>query len=445
MTATGRPTVYLLSLGCARNQVDSETMLGRLAAEGWEVIQDPAAAEAIVVNTCSFIEDAANESIDAILEMAAFKDTGRCRRLIVTGCLPERYREEITTALPEVDHFLGTGAFDRIVAALGDNDPGLPACFLPDPDAIAPAPADLMRWRPPAPSAYLKIAEGCSRHCTYCIIPRLRGRQKSVAPDTVEAEARRLLAGGVRELVLVAQDTTAYGTDFAPPGHLADLLERLAGVASGAWLRLLYGHPESIDERIIGAMGRLASVCPYFDIPIQHASDTVLRRMGRGHGGKDLRDLFARIRRQVPGASLRTTVIVGFPGETEADFETLIDFVDAVGFDHLGAFVYSDHEDLPSHRLSDYVPTTVARKRYQRLMALQQKISAARNRRHLDRIYPVLIESAPEPGLFEGRTMFQAPEVDGVTYVRGHGLAVGQVCPVVIRDTLEYDLMGEPA
>ena len=444
MAAPPRPAVHLVSLGCARNQVDSEVMLGRLSAAGWRVDDDPGAADAIVVNTCSFIEDAADESIEAILEMAAFKHTGRCRRLIVTGCLPERYREEIVAALPEVDRFLGTGAFDKIVQALAETDTGaLPACFLPDPDAVGLPAADLPRWRAPAPSAYLKIAEGCSRHCTYCIIPRLRGRQKSRPPAVLEAEARRLWADGARELVLVAQDTTAYGRDLTPAGHLADLIERLAAIDSGLWLRLLYGHPESIDDRIIAAVGRLENVCSYFDLPIQHASDAVLQRMGRGHTGNDLRELFARIRRQVPEASLRTTVIVGFPGESKADFAALIDFVAEVGFDHLGAFVYSDHPDLPSHRLADHVPAATARRRYQRLMALQQGISAARNRRHLHRTYPVLIESAPEPGLFEGRTMFQAPEVDGITTVRGEGVNVGRVCPVVIRDSLEYDLIGE--
>ena len=418
-------------------------MLGRLVAEGWNVSQDPAAADAIVVNTCSFIEDAANESIDAILEMAVFKRTGRCRRLVVTGCLPERYREEIVTALPEVDGFLGTGAFDQICRAVGQTPGGLPPCHLPDPDSVGFMPADSVRWRVPGPSAYLKIAEGCSRQCSYCIIPRLRGRQKSVPPQRLVAEANRLASQGVKELVLVAQDTTAYGRDLTPPAHLADLIQRLAAVDSKIWLRLLYGHPESIDERIVRTVGRLENVCAYFDLPIQHASDRILRRMGRRHTRADLQRRLDGIREQVPEAALRTTVIVGFPGETEADFELLLEFIERVGFDHLGAFVYSDHEDLPSHRLDAHVPAATARRRYRRLMARQREISAQRNRRHLGQIYPVLIETMSEPGLFEGRTMFQAPEVDGITYVRGEGITVGQVCPVVIEDALEYDLMGE--
>jgi ribosomal protein S12 methylthiotransferase len=442
LTTTCRPTVHLVSLGCARNQVDSETMLGRLTAEGWAVVADPAVADAIVINTCSFIEDAANESIDAILEMAAFKRTGRCRRLIVTGCLPERYREEIVVALPEVDRFLGTGAFDQIGRIMGRSDADFPVCYLPDPDAIVPGPADAIRWRSPAPSAYLKIAEGCSRRCTYCIIPKLRGRQKSIPPERLKAEARRLAAEGVRELVLVAQDTTAYGKDLNPAFHLADLLHRLAAALPDVWLRLLYGHPESIDDHIVETVGALENVCAYFDLPIQHASDRILRRMGRQYTAESLRRRFEGIRRRVPEASLRTTAIVGFPGEDEADFDRLMAFIEEIGFDHLGAFVYSDHQDLPSHQLSHHVPAATARRRYRRLMDRQREISADRNRRHLGRTYPVLIEAAPESGLFEGRSMFQAPEVDGITYVRGKGIEVGQVCPVLVEDTLEYDLTG---
>ncbi len=436
-------SVHLVSLGCARNQVDSETMLGRLAAAGWRIVDDPARAEAIVVNTCGFIQPAAEESIDTILEMSAFKQTGACRKLIVVGCLPERYREDIAAALPEVDRFLGTGAFDRIVEALADFPPDLPHCHLPDPDRIPPA-KDAPRWRQPGPSAYLKIAEGCDRRCTYCIIPKLRGRQKSVPPEILLADARRLAAEGVRELVLVAQETTDYGHDLDPPGHLADLLRGLADAVPGVWLRLLYGHPESIDAATIAAVAELPGVCPYFDLPVQHASDTILRRMGRRQSGAELRDLMARLRGQVPEAVVRTTVIVGFPGETRKDVATLMDFVADMRFDHLGAFVYSDHEDLASHRLDSHVPEATARRRRDRLMTLQMEISRQRQASRCGDVCDVLIEAAPEPGLYEGRTRFQAPEVDGMTYVRGEGIGVGQVVRVRIIDSLEYDLIGEP-
>jgi ribosomal protein S12 methylthiotransferase len=434
-------SVHLVSLGCARNQVDSETMLGRLSAAGWRIVEDPAAADVIVVNTCSFIRPAVDESIDTILELAEFKQKGRCRRLVVVGCLPERFREEIVAALPEVDAFLGTGGFDRVVEAVTDASAGATTCHLPDPDFISPA-AGVPRWRAASPSAYLKIAEGCDRHCTYCIIPRLRGRQKSVPAEIAVDEARRLAAEGVRELVLVAQETTAYGTDLDPPGHLSDLLRRLHAAVPDVWLRVLYGHPESIDDRTIAAVGELPGVCAYFDLPVQHASDRILRRMGRRQTGAELKALMARIRRRVPDVVLRTTVIVGFPGETEADFQALVDFVHEVRFDHLGAFVYSDHPDLPSHRLDGHVPAATSRRRRDRLMRLQMDISRAAQRRYLGRTCEVLIEAAPEPGLYEGRTRFQAPEVDGITYVRGEGAVVGRICPVAIQDSLEYDLMG---
>ncbi|MFA7425327.1 MAG: 30S ribosomal protein S12 methylthiotransferase RimO [Desulfosarcinaceae bacterium] len=433
--------VHLVSLGCARNQVDSEMMLGRLAAAGWRIVDDPAAADAIVVNTCSFIRPAMDESIDTILELAEFKQKGRCRRLVVAGCLPERFREDIVAALPEVDRFLGTGAFDRIVEALADGARSKASCQLPDPDRIAPT-VGVLRWRAASPSAYLKIAEGCDRHCTYCIIPKLRGRQKSVPMEILVAEARRLAAEGVRELVLVAQETTAYGTDLDPPGHLSLLLRRLHAAVPDVWLRVLYGHPESIDQRIIAAVGELPGVCAYFDLPVQHASDRILQRMGRRQTGDALRGLMAKIRRDIPDAVLRTTVIVGFPGESDADFQTLMDFVREVKFDHLGAFVYSDHSDLPSHGLDHHVPAATARRRRDRLMRLQRDISRSALQRHQGRTCEVLIETAPEPGLYEGRTRFQAPEVDGMTYVRGEGAAVGQIRRVTIEDSLEYDLMG---
>lgn len=416
-------------------------MLGRLTAAGWRIVADPAAADAIVVNTCSFIRPAMDESIDTILELAEFKRRGRCRRLVVAGCLPERFRQEIVAALPEVDAFLGTGAFDRVVAAVTGSGAGEKVCLLPDPDLIAPADG-VPRWRAASPSAYLKIAEGCDRRCTYCIIPRLRGRQKSVPLENLVAEARRLAAEGVRELVLVAQETTAYGADLDPPAHLGDLLRRLHAAVPELWLRVLYGHPESLDDGTIAAVDALPGVCAYFDLPIQHASDRILRRMGRRQTGAELKALMERIRRRIPDAVLRTTVIVGFPGETDADFQILMDFVRQVGFDHLGAFVYSDHPDLPSHRLDGRVPAATARRRRDRLMRLQRDISQAAQQRHRGRVCEVLIEAAPEPGLYEGRTRFQAPEVDGITYVRGEGAVVGGIFPVVIRDSLEYDLMG---
>ncbi|MGD9071534.1 MAG: 30S ribosomal protein S12 methylthiotransferase RimO [Desulfobacterales bacterium] len=439
--------VHLTSLGCARNQIDSEVMLGRLKEVGALFTDTPGDAEVIIVNTCSFIESAADESIDTILELATHKNEDRRRRLIVTGCLPERYRQEITKAIPEVDVFLGTGAFDRIVEAVeGHLDTA--KCLLPDPDSLSPSGAGVSRERSNRWMAYVKIAEGCSRQCTYCIIPRLRGRRKSRSIEDVAAEARQLVQSGVRELVLVSQETTAYGKDLQPPADLARLLTTLATLpdVSGTetfWIRFLYGHPESIDDRLMNAVAQNANICSYFDIPIQHASRSILKKMGRHYGPDDLRLMLERIRRLMPEAALRTTVIVGFPGETDADFDELLRFVESERFNHLGCFVYSDSEDLPSHRLPDHVPAEIARERHRILMKRQQKISAARNREYKDQKVAVLVEEHQENGLYTGRTEFQAPEVDGVTYIHADRLQTGCFAMVRITDTLEYDLVGE--
>ncbi len=443
-------TLCLVSLGCAKNQVDSELMLGRLRRAGWVLTERPEEAQVIVVNTCSFIEDAAQESLETILELARYKKIGSCRRLVVTGCLPERYRETIVPELPEVDLFLGTGALDRIVEAVGGRA-GSAKAVLPDPDALAVGSFNAERVLSSPHTAYLKIAEGCDRRCTFCIIPRLRGRQKSRPPEDILAEGRDLVERGIKELNLVAQDTTHYGRDLVPPVPLATLLHHLVGACGGVcreglWIRVLYGHPESIDEAFIRAVAALPAVCPYFDLPIQHASDRVLRRMGRNYTRQGLRRLFRRIREIVPHACLRTTVITGFPGETERDFQQVLDFAEEIRFDHLGAFVYSDAEDLPSNRLPDAVPREAARERHDRLLSLQLDIAAEKNQRHIGRRVTVLIEEDLGNGMFSGRTAFQAPEVDGVTYVRskpGVGLPLGSFVAAQVRDVMEYDLLAE--
>lgn len=437
--------LYIESLGCARNQVDSENMAGQLQLSGWSLVQDPAEADAIVVNTCSFVESAVNESIDTILELARYKKRGRCRRLVVAGCLPERFREAIVDALPEVDQFLGTGAFARISDAVGgkleENK-----CLLPDPDRIAMDPGT-SRKRGQPHTAYLKIAEGCSRHCTYCIIPRLRGHQKSRPLDQILDEARILIADGAQELNLVAQDTTCYGQDQPGFPGFDTLLARLAESAGETWIRFLYGHPESISDRVIETVAAHDNLCPYFDLPVQHAAAAVLKQMGRHYDRQRLLDLFARIRAAVPNAVIRTTLIVGFPGETDADFQALMDFIEAVRFDHLGVFTYSDSEDLPSHRLPDHVDPAVAQRRYDTLMARQMEISAENLAAMIGHEMEVLVETAAEPHLFEGRSMLQAPEVDGLTFIRtrpkGVQAAVGRRMMVRIAEALEYDLIGD--
>ena len=449
--------VYLDTLGCARNQIDSEWMLGRLQHAGMVLVDEPGQAEAIVVNTCSFIEAAADESIDTILALAAYKKTGYCRRLIVTGCLPERYRDEIVEAIPEVDLFLGTGAFDQIVEAVAGSL-GASRCVLPDPDALPLAGASEPRARANSPMAYLKIAEGCSRHCTYCIIPKLRGRQKSRHAEDILSEAQNLLQSGVKELVLVSQDTTAYGNDF-DDGSTADLalllesLARLGGEPQSScpadapasfWVRFLYGHPESITDSMIQTVAKHDNLCEYFDIPIQHAADGVLKQMGRRYSRDDLRRLIDRIRELLPEAAIRTTVIVGFPEETEKDFQTLLRFIEEMRFDHLGCFTYSDAADLPSHRLAGHVAAEVADDRREAIMYCQAGISAGNNRRFIGRSLPVLVEGRTEDGLYTCRTALQAPEVDGSTLVRADSLDVGCFQQVRITEVETYDLMGVP-
>jgi ribosomal protein S12 methylthiotransferase len=436
--------LYIESLGCARNQVDSETMAGQLREAGWSLTREPADATVIVVNTCSFVESAINESIDTILELARFKKEGRCRRLVVAGCLPERFREAIGDALPEVDQFLGTGAFDRIADAVTGELAG-GACLLPDPDQIPIGPI-MAREREQSHTAYLKIAEGCSRHCTYCIIPRLRGRQKSRPLDAILDEARLLIAAGVKELNLVAQDTTYYGHDLSEPVRLDRLLTRLAELSGNVWIRFLYGHPESITDEVVNTVATHRNLCPYFDLPVQHASASVLKTMGRSYDRPYLLDLFGRIRSRVPGAVIRTTLIVGFPGESDADFRELMDFVEQVRFDHLGVFTYSDADDLPSHRLPGHVSGKVAHSRRDAIMARQMEISGDNLASMIGKTVPVLIEASPEPNLYEGRSIFQAPEVDGITYVRtlpgGATATVGQIATARITETLAYDLIG---
>jgi len=438
-----KKSVYLESLGCARNLVDSELMLGRLAGAGWNIMKEPAGANAIIINTCSFIESAINESIDTILELAKYKQNGKCRRIIVTGCLPERFREKIVKTIPEADFFLGTGAYDKIVQAI-EGVPMASGCLLPDPNLASVSEPSVKRIRSVSHTAYIKISEGCSRRCSYCVIPRLRGRQRSRQIEDIVSESRQLIESGAKELILVAQETTSYGKDLGGPFTLGLLLDNISKIAGNTWIRVLYGHPESIDDETIRIMASSSNICSYFDIPIQHASRSVLKKMGRNYSQTYLLHLFNKIRTMVPGASLRTTVISGFPGETEKDIKELLSFIEKVKFDHLGAFVYSDSKDIPSHKLSGRVPKNIAIKRYDRIMSRQMEISFENKRKYIGRVLDVLIEESPEEKLFIGRTADQAPDVDGITYVTGD-LKIGSFARAKITDALEYDLIGEAA
>lgn len=436
--------VYLESLGCARNQVDSEHIMGQLTQHAWTQVDDPSQADLIVVNTCSFISSAADESIDTILELAEYKKNGSCKTLVVAGCLPERYGEDISEALPEVDLFLGTGAGLTIMDSMSNltANPN-EVCVFKDPNTVSPEKARLPRIRTQAHVAYIKIAEGCSRHCTYCIIPNLRGTYRSRSVGDIVTEARQLIDEGVKELIIVSESSSDYGMDLSPSVGLETVLEGLSGLDGDFRIRLLYTNPDTLSDAVIHAVGTLGKLCCYFDIPIQHASDHILKKMGRPYTRSQLESLFDRIRTAFPHAALRTTLITGFPGEMNKDFNALMEFVQQIGFDHLGVFTYSDSEDLPSHRLPGHVSEDVAQKRSDKIMEAQTEISLDINHTHVGKTYRVLIEEEPEEGLFLGRTDFQAPDVDGLTFVHGENVIVGEFRDVVITAAHEYDLSGD--
>ena len=421
-------------------------MLGQIAEDGFSVTDDPSLADVIIVNTCGFIESAAQESVDEILSLVEFKKSGACRRMIVTGCLPERYREAIADSLPEVDMFLGTGAYHRIAEVLRSSDPDT-RCLLPPPSALPLQHCGTKRTLTTASFAYLKVSEGCDRHCTYCIIPELRGKLRSRKPEDAVMEASGLISEGIREIVIIGQDTGAYGRDLRPPVSLSRLLADVANISPDVWVRFLYGSPDTTDESLIRTIADHDNICAYFDIPMQHAASPVLKRMGRNYDAGDLLRLVDHIRSIIPDAALRTTMMVGFPGETDQDFIELMKFAETVRFDHLGAFIYSDADDLPSHRLSGHVPKKIAKERHRALMTAQARWSETNNQKHVGRTFQVLAEEQLEEGLYAGRAWFQAPEVDGIVYIDapegGQTVRLGEFADVRVTDALEYDLRGE--
>jgi len=436
--------VGFVSLGCPKNLVDTEVMMGRLAAGGHQLTPRPEEADVLVVNTCAFIEPARRESVDAILEMARYKQAGRARRLIVSGCLVERYGEQIRREIPAVDAILGTDQIEQIAAACQGRPAGPrpPAPYLYDertPRLLATPPH----------YAYLKIAEGCDHPCSFCIIPQLRGRFRSRRPESVLAEAAALFAQGVREIILVGQDTTSYGEDLGLRDGLAWLLERLAALpAEGPrWIRFLYAYPNRLSRRLLEVMAAHPRLVPYLDVPFQHASPSVLKRMKRGGSAEGFLRLIERIRRTIPGVALRSSFIVGFPGETERDFEELCRFLEAARFQHAGVFAYSDEETAPSYSLGGKVDRRTIYNRRRRLMALQRRISRAHNRALLGRRLPALIEGpSPETEwLWQARLPTQAPEIDGVCLINdleGAPPRAGEIRPVEITAAHDYDLIG---
>lgn len=436
--------VHIVTLGCPKNRVDSEIMLGSLLEEGWEFSRDAEEADVIVVNTCGFIESAKEESIQAILEAAELKAAGKAKRLVVTGCLSQRYPEELARELPEVDHFLGSGTPAEIVRILRDE--GAPRQFVPDPDYIQTA-ATPRRNSLPAYTAYLKIAEGCDNQCGFCIIPKLRGKQRSRPIEDVVREAERLVAQGVREINLVAQDLTAYGHDLPGRPKLHELLHALGKVDGLLWLRLHYAYPRHFPDALVEAIRDIPTVAKYLDMPVQHASDRLLRSMRRGGTSAFLRTLLSRLREEVPGIVLRTSLIVGLPGETEEDFELLCDFVREQRFDHLGVFRYSREEGTLAGEMEDQIPDEVKWERWERLMQIQADLRAEQQQGYVGREIEVLVEGPHEETehLLVGRHQGQAPEIDGTVIINDLGdldVGPGDLVRVRVEKAYEYDLVG---
>lgn len=438
--------IGFVSLGCAKNLVDTEVMLGMLAEGGHEITSSQGDADVIVVNTCGFIDRAKEESVNTILEMAQHRTEGNCRRLIVAGCLVERYRDQILAEIPEVDDVVGTGELPKILKSCDpDVEPEIPS-YQP-PELFLYSDEDPRILTTPSYSAYLKISEGCDHPCSFCVIPQMRGRYRSRPMDSILREARRLAEHGVRELNLVAQDSTMYGWDFGNRQGLAQLLRCLDEIDGLDWIRFLYAYPNSIYDDLLLAIAESPSVCNYIDLPLQSASRGVLKRMKRGGNRSSLVRLVERIRERIPGVTLRSTMIVGFPGETEEDFKEGLEFAREVEFDRLGVFTYSDEEDAASYRLDGKVEHSVKQERLERLMLAQAQISKRKNRALIDQTMPLLVEGpSPESELlWQGRLQSQAPEIDGIVYLNDgvtEKVRVGDISSVLISEAHEYDLVG---
>ncbi len=434
--------VYLHTLGCPKNRVDSEVMLGTLTEAGYRLVQDPAKAEIIVVNTCGFIESAKVESVEAIVELADWKREGRCKKLVVTGCLVQRHAEELSRELPEVDHFLGTGAYQDIASVVAGAQAA--RLVVPDPDFVHSSTSPRINSLP-SHTAYLKIAEGCDNACAFCIIPRLRGAQRSRTVADLVAEAEQLAAQGTVELSLVAQDLTAYGQDLPGKVRLLHLLPELCKVEGIRWIRLHYAYPRDFPVALMDAIAEQPKIVKYLDMPLQHSSDRLLRAMKRGKDSTFLRELLARLRKKVPGLALRTSLIVGLPGETEADFEDLLSFVEEQRFERLGVFEYSAEEGTPAAEMAAQVPDELKKERFQRIMEVQRDISAAHQQAMIGRTVEVLVEGRAEETehLLAGRHAQQAPEIDGITYLNDGVAYPGELVRVEITDASDYDLVGK--
>jgi ribosomal protein S12 methylthiotransferase len=436
--------VSLVSLGCPKNLVDAEVMLGHLPAERFAIITDESQADIIVVNTCAFIRDAQEESVETILEVADQKKNGRCKLLVVSGCMPQRYQEELEKELPEVDFFMGTADAPRIVELLDRHLEGGPRHEIGLPDYLYDHTTPRVTSSPHY-SAYVKIAEGCGNHCSYCVIPSIRGTLRSRTIESVVAETRRLVDSGVKEINLIAQDVTAFGAERDSGPELPALLRELVKVEGLVWLRLLYAYPDGITDELLDLIAAEEKICNYLDLPIQHIDDQILAAMNRRVDASDIRSLLKRIRTRIPDMTLRTSLIVGFPGETDAQFRKLLAFVEEGHFERLGAFRYSREEGTPAAQLDKQVPDRTKQARVKRLMKAQARVSFRKNLALKGRIEPTLVEGYSEETelLLRGRSVRQAPDVDGQVYITAGQADVGDIVNLKITDSSEYDLIGE--
>lgn len=436
--------ILFISLGCDKNLADSETMLGMLASRGYQIVDEEEKADVIIVNTCCFIHDAMEESIETILQMAEYKKSGSLKALIVTGCMAERYREEITKEIPEVDAVLGTASYGHILDAVDEALKGH-SYLMMEPLNTLPIIETHRLVTTGGHYAYLKIAEGCDKHCTYCIIPKLRGNFRSVPMDHLIKEAEQLAADGVKELILVAQETTLYGKDLYGEKKLPELLHKLCQISGIRWIRILYCYPEEITEELIQTMKEEPKICHYLDLPIQHASDGILKRMGRRTSKEELVHIISRLREEIPDIILRTTLITGFPGETQEQHEELMDFVDEMEFDRLGVFTYSPEEGTPAASMPDQIEESIKEDRRAELMELQQEIAFEQAENMIGKEVLVMIEGkVADENAYVGRTYKDAPNVDGLIFVNTDAeLMSGDFAKVKVTGACEYDLIGE--
>lgn len=436
--------IKVVSLGCAKNLVDSEVMTGLLRESGYEIVTGEKTADVLLVNTCGFIDAAKEESVSAIMEAVSFKQMGKCRALVVTGCLAQRYKDELLAEIPEIDGLIGTGEVPHIARVVKDVLAGQKPVRVSPPTFIYDhqLPRDLAT---PAYSAYIKVAEGCNNRCAYCAIPAIRGDYRSRPLESIEAEASRLATQGVREVNLIAQDTTRYGLDLYGEYKLDKLLQSLVTVPDLEWLRVLYAYPTHFTDSLIEVLASHEKICRYLDVPLQHADNAILRAMNRPGSNDDILRLIEKLRQNIPGLTLRTSFIVGFPGETDQQFQNLADFVKTVRFDRVGVFTYSPEDGTAAVDLPGQVPDELKEARKDYLINIQQDISLAKNKQKIGQIISVLIEGKDEDGpeVYYGRSQADAPEVDGTVQVNGKGLSAGDIVSVKVTHAYEYDLIGE--